>query len=141
MKFMQSESKSLWNLVQPSLLVVLGLIFSVGLVAACGKSGGGGRLEEVCEDYCKTLQVVCLGDIPGAYDICVNECKDDIEDAEEIDGVACSDAQTAAFECVAELDCDEVFEFTSLATGDLPTPYCTEEITDSVNFCLLTIEL
>ena len=139
MKFMQSESKTPWNRVQPSLLVVLGLIFSVGLVAACDKSGGGGRLEEVCEDYCATI-VDCV-DIPEAEDDCIKDCKDDIEDAYEIDGVACSDAQISAFECVAELECTEVLEFANLVTGDLPTPYCTAPITDSVNLCVETIEL
>jgi hypothetical protein len=139
MKFMQSESKSLWNLIQPSLLVVLGLIFSVGLVAACGKSGGGGRFEEVCEDYCATI-VRCV-EIPEAEDDCNSDCIDDLEDAEEIDGVACSNAQTAAFVCVAQLECNEVLEFANLTASDLPTPYCTAPITDSVDLCVETIQL
>ena len=139
MKFMQSESKSLWNLIQPSLLVVLGLIFSVGLVAACGKSGGGGEFEEVCEDYCATI-VRCV-DIPEAEDDCNSDCIDDLEDAEEMDGEACSDAQTAAFACVAELECNEVLEFANLTASQVPTDYCTDPIVDSVDFCLLTIEL
>lgn len=107
----------------------------------CDSSGGGGRLEKICEDYCERLHPECL-EIPDGEDICVSTCVSDIEEAEEFDGKDCSEAQMDTFECVAELDdCADVFIFVNLSEADRPLPFCTLAIEEAVTECPVSIDL
>lgn len=54
----------------------------------------------VCEPLCATTSG-CTGDDPAA---CLTLCTEAIANAQTV-GTACADAQTAVFECVAELSC------------------------------------
>jgi hypothetical protein len=70
----------------------------LGLPALCG----GDTTSPVCDALCSTTST-CGGDDPAA---CLTLCGEALDGATAISG-ACLDAQTAAFECVAALTCDD----------------------------------
>ena len=134
MKSMKSVSKPLPNPFAVGAVILTGLI----LLAGCSE-GGGGRVEKVCEDYCIHLHVDC-GDVPRAKDLCIDACIDDVEEAEEIDGKACSEAELTAFICITDLnDCNDVFDFVALQAG--PFPVCTAEVDEALSLCFNSITL
>ena len=136
MKSMKSVSSPLWNISHVGILLIAILALFVG----CKGGGGGGRIERICEDYCERAITECL-DIPRAENECVDECIDDVDEAEELDGSDCADAQLAAFECVTEQACVDVFTFADLEAADLPLAFCTAEVNDAVALCVESIEL
>ena len=102
----------------------------------------GGRVVNVCGGYCEALNSELCGGIPGAIGICVDDCIQNIEDAEQLDGKACSDAQLATFECVAAAEaCEDILAFFNLSEGQLPFPFCTAQINDAVDLCPISIDL
>jgi hypothetical protein len=109
------------------------------LLAGCNGGGGGGRIEKVCEDYCQRAVVECV-EIPRGVDLCIDACIDDVEEAEQIDGKACSEAELTAFICITDLnDCNDVFDFVALQAG--PFPVCTAEVNEAVRLCENSITL
>jgi hypothetical protein len=135
MKSMKSVSKPLPNPFAVGAVILTCLI----LLAGCSEGGGGGRVEKICEDYCVHLHVDC-GEVPRAKDLCLDECIQDVEEAEEIDGKVCSDAELNAFLCITDLnDCNDVFDFVALQAG--PFPVCTAEISEAVCLCTDSIDL
>lgn len=107
----------------------------------CGSSGGGGRLEKICEDYCEKVHADCI-QVEGGEDLCNSTCVSDIEEAEELDGKDCSEAQIDAFECVTELDeCTDVNVFVNLSEADRPLAFCTVEVEEAVTQCPVSIDL
>jgi cysteine-rich repeat protein len=102
----------------------------------------GGRVVNVCGDYCEALNSESCGGIPDAIGICVDECIQNIEDAEEIDSKACADAQLTTFECITDQDCEDILAFLDLTVRDLDTQVvCRDEILAAVDLCPNSIDL
>ncbi len=139
MKSMKSLSKPLPNPFAVGAVLLTGLI----LLAGCSEDGGsGGRIEKVCEDYCEALNSESCGGVPGAVGICVDECIQNIDDAEEIDGKVCADAQLKTFECITEEECEDRLAFYDLSVPDLATQVvCRDEILAAVDLCPFSIDL
>ena len=143
MKSMKSVSKPLPNPFAVGAVILTCLI----LLAGCSEGGGGGRIEKVCEDYCVRLHVDC--GIPEGKGLCVGDCQQDLEEAEELDGTLCSDAELIALTCMTDEvgdnptpdDCDNIFAFFTLLERQLPFPVCTDQIRDAVVLCPESIDL
>jgi hypothetical protein len=144
MKLMKSVSKPFPNPFAVGAVILTCLI----LLAGCSEDGGsGGRIETVCEDYCVRLHVDC--GIPEGKGLCVGDCQQDLEEAEELDGTLCSDAELIALTCMTDEvgdnptpdDCDDIFAFFNLLERQLPFPVCTVQIDDAVDLCPQSIDL
>lgn len=116
------------------------LPFLLLLALGCGKSGGGGKIEDLCQAYCENI-TECLDGFDEGESLCRTQCEDDFDDADELDGSACVDAQFETFECVIDATCTDVFEFLLLKQSDLPTAFCTAEINTALAECPLSIDL
>ncbi|HIG69830.1 MAG TPA: hypothetical protein EYQ46_07375 [Myxococcales bacterium] len=140
---MKSVSKPLPNPFAVGAVILTCLI----LLAGCSEGGGGGRVEKICEDYCEALNSESCGGVPGAVGICVDECIQNIDDAEEIDGKVCADAQLTTFECITEEECEDRLAFFSLSLFDLkpnstsPQEVCRGEIDTAVLLCENSLNL
>ncbi len=123
------------------LLLPLLLLFAL----ACGKSGGGGEVEDMCADFSRKISN-CL-DFDKGESRRTDECVDALDDAEEIDGEECFDAQFTALECVTADTCDHILDFLSVTINDLydgggnPVllDYCDAEIRAAFILCPLSI--
>jgi hypothetical protein len=112
------------------------------LLAGCNSGSCSSRTCDICEDYCEALNSETCGDIPQAVGICVDECIENIEDAEEIDSKACADAQLTTFECITDQDCEDILAFLDLTVRDLDTQVvCRDEILAAVDLCPNSIDL
>jgi hypothetical protein len=112
------------------------------LLAGCNSGSCSSRTCDICEDYCEALNSESCGGVPGAIGICVDDCIQNIEDAEQLDGKVCADAQLTTFECITVKECDDILAFFNLSVQDLPTQVqCREEILDAILLCPDSIDL
>ena len=88
---------------------LLGLSFARVLVGFGCSGGGSSEIEDLCEDFCD--HSTTCGEVPDAQSLCVSECEDDFESAEELDGEECVEAQIVALTCAEGLVCPDLFEF------------------------------
>ena len=138
MKSMKSVSKPLPNPFAVGAVILTCLI----LLAGCSEGGGGGRVEKICEDYCEALNSESCGGVPGVVGICVDECIQNIDKAEETDGKVCADAQLTTFECITDEECADILAFYDLSVPDLETQVvCRDEILAAVDLCPFSIDL
>jgi hypothetical protein len=132
-------------------LIRLSYVFALSLLAAFAlscKGGGGGQFADVCDEFAET-QVGCLEfPQPAAKQLIKDECIDELEESDELDGDACADAQIAAFECLIEDveitgTCDNFLEFFNLDMNDLfqPNPPSAICIEPELPFCDSEIRL
>jgi len=92
---------------------LLALVFAIAAAGmACSGGGGGSEIEDVCEAFCEA-STTCT-DIPDAQSLCEDECVEDFERAEDLDGDECVDEQLAAMVCAEQLACPNLNKFNSL---------------------------
>ena len=138
MKLMKSVSKPFPKFFAVGAVILACLI----LLAGCNSGSCSSRTCDICEDYCEALNSETCGGIPQAVGICVDECIDNIDDAEEINGKACSDAQLTTFECITDKACEDILAFFDLTVRDLDTQVvCQREILAAVDSCPEAIDL
>jgi hypothetical protein len=138
MTLMKSVSKPFPVSVAVGAVILTCLI----LLAGCNDGSCSGRSCDICEDYCEALNSESCGGVPGAIGICVDDCIQNIDDAEEIDGKVCADAQLTTFECITVEACDDILAFFNLSEPDLLTQVvCRDEIIDAVTECVESINL
>jgi hypothetical protein len=112
------------------------------LLAGCNSGSCSSRTCDICEDYCEALNSETCGGIPRAIGICVDECIQNIDAAEEIDSKACSDAQLTTFECITGEACEDILLFFSLSQTTLDAQVvCRDEIDAAILLCPDSINL
>ena len=138
MTLMKSVSKPFPVSVAVGAVILTCLI----LLAGCNDGSCSGRSCDICEDYCEALNSESCGGVPGAIGICVDECIQNIDDAEQLDGKVCADAQLTTFECITVKECEDMLAFFNLSEPDLLTQVvCRDEIIDAVTECVESIDL
>jgi len=140
----------------PNPLLLLLLCFLPLTALSCGSSSGGGPIEDLCEDYSKTISI-CLDGFDQGEGARADECVDSIDDSKEVDGQVCADALVDAYACVTDdatncpQDSVNLFFFLDLRYNELfnqttgeetaPLDFCDAEIRGVVRECPESVEL
>jgi hypothetical protein len=92
--------------------ILIGFAFAISAAAVGCSGGGSSEIEDLCEDFCEA-SLACV-DLDDAQSLCEDECNDDFEEAEELDGEVCVDTQMVGLECAEALACPVLLDFLAI---------------------------
>jgi hypothetical protein len=115
--------------------ILIGFAFAISAAAVGCSGGGSSEIEDLCEDFCEA-SLECV-DLDDAQSLCEDECNDDFEEAEDLDGEMCVDTQVAASECAEALPCDVLLPFLAI---ELKSPAAVTKLFFGDYLCVLGVQ-